>query len=121
PQFEVGKAKVGKKGVVRDLADQAWAIAQVLDAAKTLGWHYAGLTWSPLLGPAGNIEYLLWLRMDNTAIAPDINTLRQLTQQAYDTLHAKSAPAPTDESTPDLPPDLPSEPSDRSPAPDESH
>ncbi len=114
PQFEVGKAKVGKKGVVRDLTDQAAAIAQVLDAAQGLGWRYAGLTWSPLLGPAGNIEYLLWLRMDSPAIAPDITALRQLTQQAYDTLHAKSAPAPTENRSPDLLP----EPSDLSPAPD---
>jgi 23S rRNA (cytidine1920-2'-O)/16S rRNA (cytidine1409-2'-O)-methyltransferase len=61
PQFEVGRDRVGKKGVVRDPGDQADAIATVLAAAQTLGWAYRGLTWSPLLGPAGNIEYLLWL------------------------------------------------------------
>ncbi|MBI4782922.1 MAG: TlyA family RNA methyltransferase [Oscillatoriophycideae cyanobacterium NC_groundwater_1537_Pr4_S-0.65um_50_18] len=63
PQFEVGKEKVGKKGVVRDARDQAGAIAQVLQAAQAMGWGYKGLTWSPLVGPAGNIEYLLWLQM----------------------------------------------------------
>ncbi|MCU0543833.1 MAG: TlyA family RNA methyltransferase [Oscillatoriaceae cyanobacterium Prado104] len=61
PQFEVGRDRVGKKGVVRDLAAQADAIFQVLQAAVALGWQEGGLTWSPLLGPAGNIEYLLWL------------------------------------------------------------
>lgn len=52
PQFEVGKEKIGKKGVVREAADQAGAIAQVLTAAQALGWRYANLTWSPLVGPA---------------------------------------------------------------------
>ena len=64
PQFEVGRDRVGKKGVVRDSATQADAIFQVWKAAKALGWQEKGLTWSPLLGPAGNIEYLLWLGID---------------------------------------------------------
>jgi 23S rRNA (cytidine1920-2'-O)/16S rRNA (cytidine1409-2'-O)-methyltransferase len=64
PQFEVGRDRVGKKGVVRDSATQADAIFQVWKAAKALGWEERGLTWSPLLGPAGNIEYLLWLGID---------------------------------------------------------
>lgn len=61
PQFEVGRDRVGKKGVVRDPKDQAMAIQRVLSTAKELGWHSWGLTWSPITGPAGNIEYLLWL------------------------------------------------------------
>ncbi|MEO0946681.1 MAG: TlyA family RNA methyltransferase [Cyanobacteria bacterium J06641_5] len=61
PQFEVGRDRVGKKGVVRDPGDRAWAIAAVLQAAQGCGWSYRGLTWSPLTGPAGNVEYLLWL------------------------------------------------------------
>jgi 23S rRNA (cytidine1920-2'-O)/16S rRNA (cytidine1409-2'-O)-methyltransferase len=64
PQFEVGRDRVGKKGVVRDWATQADAIFQVWKAATALGWQERGLTWSPLLGPAGNIEYLLWLGID---------------------------------------------------------
>ncbi len=64
PQFEVGRDRVGKKGVVRDSATQADAIFQVWKAATALGWQERGLTWSPLLGPAGNIEYLLWLGID---------------------------------------------------------
>ncbi|MEG4962894.1 MULTISPECIES: TlyA family RNA methyltransferase [unclassified Microcoleus] len=64
PQFEVGRERVGKKGVVRDSATQADAIFQVRKAATALGWQQRGLTWSPLLGPAGNIEYLLWLGID---------------------------------------------------------
>jgi 23S rRNA (cytidine1920-2'-O)/16S rRNA (cytidine1409-2'-O)-methyltransferase len=66
PQFEVGRELVGKKGVVRDRQVQAIAINQVLLVGKELGWQYRGLTWSPITGPAGNIEYLLWLGMDES-------------------------------------------------------
>ena len=61
PQFEVGREKVGKKGVVRDTDDRAAAIMQVWQAAAKLDWQYQGLTISPITGPAGNVEYLLWL------------------------------------------------------------
>jgi 23S rRNA (cytidine1920-2'-O)/16S rRNA (cytidine1409-2'-O)-methyltransferase len=90
PQFEVGRDKVGKKGVVRDTKDQAGAIAQVWQSAQQIGWGYSGLTWSPLLGPAGNIEYLLWLQMDKglaTDSAPDLAKLQQITQSAQQALH----------------------------------
>ncbi|MGB3494606.1 MAG: TlyA family RNA methyltransferase [Elainellaceae cyanobacterium] len=86
PQFEVGKGKVGKKGVVRDAAEQAGAIATVLESAQSLGWHYAGLTWSPLVGPAGNIEYLLWMQMASSTIAPDAIALHHLAKQAQQAL-----------------------------------
>ncbi|WP_017298594.1 TlyA family RNA methyltransferase [Nodosilinea nodulosa] len=83
PQFEVGRDRVGKKGVVRDPGDQADAIAAVLAAAQGLGWVYRGLTWSPLIGPAGNIEYLLWLSQTSAAIpAPSLNDLKTLATDA---------------------------------------
>ncbi|MEO1691490.1 MAG: TlyA family RNA methyltransferase, partial [Cyanobacteria bacterium J06631_6] len=66
PQFEVGREKVGKKGVVRDTGDRAAAIMQVWRAAQGLGWKYHGLTVSPIKGPAGNVEYLLWLSTKDT-------------------------------------------------------
>ncbi|MEM9451973.1 MAG: TlyA family RNA methyltransferase [Cyanobacteria bacterium P01_E01_bin.6] len=68
PQFEVGKEKVGKKGVVRDVDDHAWAINRVIHASREIGWAISGLAWSPLVGPAGNIEYLLWLHTEGTAM-----------------------------------------------------
>lgn len=82
PQFEVGRERVGKKGVVRDPNDHADAIAQVLQVAQKLGWAYKGLTWSPLTGPAGNIEYLLWLGMESLVQLPDLATIKQITQSA---------------------------------------
>jgi 23S rRNA (cytidine1920-2'-O)/16S rRNA (cytidine1409-2'-O)-methyltransferase len=78
PQFEVGRDRVGKKGVVRDPVDQAAAIASVLNAAQALGWVYRGLTWSPLLGPAGNIEYLLWLTEAGHGEAATVPDLRAI-------------------------------------------
>ena len=62
PQFEVGKARVGKGGVVRDPDAHADAITGVMAAAGRLGLAAAGLVASPITGPAGNHEYLLWLR-----------------------------------------------------------
>jgi len=61
PQFEVGRQRVGKGGVVRDPLAHLDAIVQVITAAAPLGWTPAGLLASPITGPAGNHEYLLWL------------------------------------------------------------
>ncbi len=61
PQFEVGRERVGKGGVVRDPKAHADAIALVADAAKPLQWFPQGLVGSPITGAAGNHEYLLWL------------------------------------------------------------
>ena len=82
PQFEVGRSRVGKKGVVRDPDDQAGAIFQVLQTAQQLMWQCRGLTWSPLVGPAGNIEYLLWLGMDSQTPPPDLEGIKQKTLAA---------------------------------------
>lgn len=61
PQFEVGPARVGKGGVVRDPVAHADALEGVLAATTALDWPAAGLLASPITGPAGNHEYLLWL------------------------------------------------------------
>ena len=89
PQFEVGKAKVGKKGVVRNPDDHATCIATVLETAKQLGWQYGNLTWSPVTGPAGNIEYLLWLNTNQENIMPDLAAIREITHQAVDSFSNK--------------------------------
>ena len=61
PQFEVGKNKVGKGGVVRDHTLHAEAVEGVINESKKYGWYPKGLIPSPLKGPAGNQEYLLWM------------------------------------------------------------
>ncbi|MFO5473075.1 MAG: TlyA family RNA methyltransferase, partial [Dolichospermum sp.] len=81
PQFEVGKSRIGKKGVVRDSDDQADAIFQVMQKALELGWKYKGLTYSPITGPAGNIEYLLWLKMESEIQPPNLAAIQEITKQ----------------------------------------
>lgn len=61
PQFEVGRAALGPGGVVRDPALRAAAVRDVAGAALELGLAVRGVVASPLPGPAGNVEYCLWL------------------------------------------------------------
>jgi 23S rRNA (cytidine1920-2'-O)/16S rRNA (cytidine1409-2'-O)-methyltransferase len=61
PQFEVGRARLGKGGVVRSAADRAWAVTEVARAAIDAGLHPKALAPSPIEGGEGNVEYLLWL------------------------------------------------------------
>ncbi|HYH04320.1 MAG TPA: TlyA family RNA methyltransferase [Bacillota bacterium] len=58
PQFEAGRDKVGKKGVVRDRAVHLEVIQRLVEKAPESGWNLINLTYSPILGPEGNIEYL---------------------------------------------------------------
>lgn len=75
PQFEAGKEKVGKKGVVRDSAVHEEVIGKIVAFSESIGFRAAGLTYSPVKGPEGNIEYLLHLklcgepRVDTAAVA----------------------------------------------------
>ena len=64
PQFEVGRERLGAGGVVRDRGHRADAVLEVAAAAASLGWGTAGVVASPLPGPAGNVEFFLWLRRD---------------------------------------------------------
>ncbi len=69
PQFEVGRDKVGKGGVVRDLNLRTGAVAAVASSADGMGWGAHGVTTSPLPGPAGNVEYFLWLRAGDPTVS----------------------------------------------------
>ncbi len=62
PQFEVGKDRVGKGGVVREPALRTEAVLGVAHAAAEQGWGARAVTTSPLPGPSGNVEFFLWLR-----------------------------------------------------------
>ena len=62
PQFEAGREKVGKKGVVREKSTHLEVIRQVLTFAWTAGFDILALEFSPIKGPEGNIEYLAWLQ-----------------------------------------------------------
>jgi len=64
PQFEAGKDKVGKKGVVRDPAVHKEVIERVILFAKSIGFGILHLDYSPIKGPEGNIEYLVYIRKE---------------------------------------------------------
>ncbi|MBM2804598.1 MAG: TlyA family methyltransferase [Deltaproteobacteria bacterium] len=63
PQFEVGKGKVGKGGVVRSAADHQRVIDEIRQASIDCGFQVLGVTESPLIGPKGNKEFLIHLRL----------------------------------------------------------
>ena len=66
PQFEAGKEQVGKGGIVKDGHIHEKVIQKVIDTATEEGFRVEGLTYSPVKGAKGNIEYLLWLRKTET-------------------------------------------------------
>jgi len=84
PQFEAGKEKVGKKGVVRDPETHCEVLENFLLLAKELDFRVLGLTFSPVKGPEGNIEFLAHLSLDAvTGIEPDP---AQIVAKAHETL-----------------------------------
>ncbi|MCU1668714.1 MAG: putative rRNA methylase [Blastococcus sp.] len=79
PQFEVGRERLGAGGVVRDPEHRVQSVLQVARSAATLGWGTAGVVASPLPGPAGNVEFFLWLRRD--AAAPQEDDIRRAVEE----------------------------------------
>ena len=66
PQFEAGRVKVGKKGVVRDKAVHEEVVERIIEFASQNGFFVKNLEYSPIKGPEGNIEYLVYIRKDET-------------------------------------------------------
>ena len=75
PQFEAGRGQVGKKGVVRDINVHYSVVESVLDFAKTVGFSVCGLSFSPIKGPEGNIEYLVYLKKGGISEEIDIKAV----------------------------------------------
>ena len=75
PQFEVGRQRVGKGGVVRDPAAHVEALQSIIQAASYQKWEPKGVVPSPITGPAGNHEYLLWLGSKISDQSPDIEKI----------------------------------------------
>ena len=95
PQFEAGREKVGKKGVVRDPAVHREVIAKVMDFAALLHFSVLGLTWSPIKGPEGNIEYLIFIQKEEQ---PEAYESAQAAEAALDeTQAAKGGISETEE------------------------
>jgi 23S rRNA (cytidine1920-2'-O)/16S rRNA (cytidine1409-2'-O)-methyltransferase len=84
PQFEAGREKVGKKGVVKDAAVHAEVIHHILTCAKNNRLETAGLTYSPIKGPEGNIEYLIYLiNVHSTFIEFDEARVDEVVREAH--------------------------------------
>ena len=94
PQFEAGREKVGKKGVVREKSTHIEVIEKVTDYAVSIGFEVAALEFSPIKGPEGNIEYLVHLkkRPEEEARIVESVDIRGTVDAAFDTL-AKKDPA----------------------------
>ena len=87
PQFEAGREKVGKKGVVREPAVHEEVIASVLGYLKESGLGALGLDHSPIKGPEGNIEYLVWAQKGECEAALDI---KRTVSEAHELLDVKT-------------------------------
>ncbi len=86
PQFEAGKEKVGKKGVVRDLNVHLEVVEKVIGLALDNGFDVLGLQFSPIKGPEGNIEYLIYLKKsDNPTVSDSVNA-KELVNMSHDEL-----------------------------------
>ncbi len=86
PQFEAGREEVGKKGVVRDKKIHMAVIKKITELAGKLGFTVLGLTYSPVKGPEGNIEYLICLSNDPSdlrGIPADNDMIRSIVDEAH--------------------------------------
>ena len=91
PQFEAGREKVGKKGVVREKSTHREVIHSVMSYAESIGFRIRGLTWSPVRGPEGNIEYLLYLTADGEQESLTVSP-EETVDGAHEELNGSPAP-----------------------------
>lgn len=88
PQFEAGREKVGKKGVVRDRTVHEEVIRGIMQYVQTISFYIKGLSFSPIKGPEGNIEYLLYMtKVEQEKLEDD--TLHGMTKTVVDKAHEK--------------------------------
>lgn len=85
PQFEAGRDKVGKKGVVRDKSVHEEVIENIYSFAQSIGLYAHGLDFSPVRGPEGNIEYLIYLSFSNENIV-SADIISELVKQSHEVL-----------------------------------
>ena len=89
PQFEAGKEKVGKKGVVRDKSVHLEVVNNVIKMALENGFSVCGLQFSPIKGPEGNIEYLIYLEKSNEPVVADCVNADELVNKSHMELDVK--------------------------------
>jgi 23S rRNA (cytidine1920-2'-O)/16S rRNA (cytidine1409-2'-O)-methyltransferase len=91
PQFEAGREKVGKKGVVRDVNVHTEVIENIVSFAASQKFTVSGLSYSPVKGPEGNIEYLIYLKKSNEITPCDeyIEYAKELAKNSHEALDKK--------------------------------
>ncbi len=89
PQFEAGKEKVGKHGVVRDPATHIEVLERAVGFAKKSGFGVVGIEFSPIKGPQGNIEYLMVLTRKNPELDVSSDDIKKLVESSHDELDKK--------------------------------
>ncbi len=87
PQFEAGRGQVGKNGVVREPQTHVRVLKDIRDFTAPLGWHIQQLTYSPIKGPKGNIEFLADISFGSEQVISDVE-IDQLVHQAHQELDA---------------------------------
>jgi len=83
PQFEAGRGQVGKKGVVRDIKIHYTVLENVLSFANDAGFSVCGLSYSPIKGPEGNIEYLAYLKKSENACISDEIDIKAIVDESH--------------------------------------
>ena len=84
PQFEAGRAEVGKRGVVRDPAVHADVCDGIIRFADGMGFAVRGLSYSPITGPKGNIEFLLYLqKSSDRPPIPEMTSIQAIVSEAH--------------------------------------
>ena len=83
PQFEAGREKVGKKGAVRDMAVHEEVINKVIDFALEIGFSVHNLEYSPIKGPEGNIEYLVYIEKTSEAVKEESVDVHAVVEAAH--------------------------------------
>lgn len=86
PQFEAGREKVGKKGVVREISTHIEVMEAAAGYAAANGFVVEGMDFSPVKGPEGNIEFLMFVRKSDTPVVPDHALFEQVAQAAHESL-----------------------------------
>lgn len=86
PQFEAGREQVGKKGVVRDINVHYSVVKTVLDFARSINFYVAGLSFSPIKGPEGNIEYLAYLKKTECEDIVTEDVIKQIVDASHQVL-----------------------------------
>lgn len=89
PQFEAGKGKVGKKGVVRELSIHIEVLEKIYNFLTQNGFSINGATFSPIKGPQGNIEYLYYIKNEENASKISLDEIKQMASASHAELNGE--------------------------------